>query len=264
MRKTATTVTVATLILSVFGAFFRWLQLTNAFDPENGLPTPFHGTTIVYLVYSVLAVAIIVVLTYGWLNRYDCSRGLPALRCSTVIPRILGWVFGVCFALGSCAVLFQADYSTYPLLQRLFGAFGILGGLCFPFLPAKADGSAHSFGRLAAAVSVLFGCYWLIFCYRMNAEDPVRWSFAVEILAVAAIAVALYYIAGFHYGAGTGRRALLAVQLAVFFDVSALFDPRSTGLTVMFFCIAAMLLTTEYLIIENLREKPEVDELPAA
>ena len=36
MQKTAITVTVTTLVLGVFGAFFRWLQTTGAFEAEHG------------------------------------------------------------------------------------------------------------------------------------------------------------------------------------------------------------------------------------
>lgn len=257
MRKTATTVTVTTLVLGIFGAFFRWLQITNAFDRESGLPISGHGTTVVFLVYIFLAAAVIVGLTYGWLGRYSCSRDAAALRSRTAIPRVLGWIFGAGFAAASCVLMFFSDFGSYPLMQRLLGAAGILAGLCFPFLPGKPDGSVHSFARTASALAALFFCYWLVFCYRANSNDPILWNFAPEILALAATTAAFYYVAAFHFGAGRGSRALLAVQLGAFFDMTVLFEDRTAVTTVMFLAAAAMLLTAEFLIIENMQDKRE-------
>ena len=254
MRKTAATVTVTTLILGIFGAFFRWLQKHNAFEKETGYPIPFHGTTIVFLIYCVLAIAFIAALCFVWLRRYSCNKDVSALRCSTHVPAVLSWIFGVGFALGAAVVLFFSDYGTYPTMQRIFGAFGIIGGLCFPFLIAKTDGHARSFGAAAASAADIFACYALVFCYRSHSMDPIIGGYAVEILAVAAAAAALYYVAAFHYGAARGSRALFAVQLGVFFCVSTLFDGHSNPVSVMFLCMTGMLLLTEFLLLENLQD----------
>ena len=254
MRKTAATVTVSTLILGIFGAFFRWLQNLNAFEKETGFPIRAHGTTIVFLIYCALAIAAIAVMCFVWLRRYTCGRDVSALRCSTRVPAVLSWIFGVGFALGACVVLFFSDFGTYPTMQRIFGAFGIIGGLCFPFLTAKADGSARSFGTAAASTAVIFACYALVFCYRIHSEDPIVGGYAVEVLAVAAAAAALYYVAAFHFSAARGSRALFAVQLGVFFCVSTLFDSHSNSVTVMFLCMTGMLLLVEFLLVENLRD----------
>ena len=255
MRKTATTVTVTTLVLGIFGAFFRWLQITNAYDPESGLPIPGHGTTVVFLIYIILAAAAIAVLTYVWLGRCACAKDVSALRSHTGFPRVLSWIFGIGFAAAACVIMFFSDFGRYPLMQRLLGALGILSGLCFPFLPGKTDGSAHSIARTAAVIVSAFCCYWLVFSYRCNSIDPILWNFAPEILALAATVTAFYYVAAFHYGAGRGSRALLSVQLAVFFDMTVLFENRTAAATVMFLTAAAMLLMTEFLIVENMWDR---------
>ena len=255
MRKAAATLTVTTLVLGIFGAFFRWLQNINAFEAETGLLKPFHGTTIVFLIYCVVAIAAIAVLSFGWMKRYAGERDVTALRSTTPVPAVLGWVLGVGFVLAAVILLFTADFSANPMAQRLFGAAGIFGGLCFPFLPGRLDGRVNSIGRTAAAVAVLFCCCWLIFCYYVNRADPVIFSFAVEILAIASTAVAFYYIAAFHYGAGQNGRALLAVQLASFFNVTALFDSRRLAFTAMLLIAAAMTLMFEFLLVENMRDK---------
>ena len=254
MRKNAAILTVSTLVLGVFGAFFRWLQNAGGFDPESGLPVPGSAINVIALVYCVLAVAVILALSLGWLRRYSCAKDCSALRSRTVLPVALGWLFGLCFAVSSCVVLLFAGFGKYPTLQRLLGAFGILAGLCFPFLPAKPAGSAYAISRTAAAFCTLFFCFWLVFSYRLNANNPVRWAFAPEILALAAAAVAFYYAAAFHFGAGTGSRALVALQLAVFFNTATLFETRTVPMTLMFLAATVMLVTLEYLVLENLRE----------
>ena len=99
MRKTALTFTVTTLVLGVFGAFFRWLQLMNAFDKETGFPVPGAGITPVLIVYCVLALAAFCVLTLVWLGRYDRAQTAEtALKCGTVAPLIISWALCAAFA----------------------------------------------------------------------------------------------------------------------------------------------------------------------
>ena len=254
MRKTAVTLTVFTLVLGVFGAFLRWLQTINAFDETTGCLIPGSGTTLVFVLYCILAAAAICALTLGWLRRYDCAADAAALHCDSMIPTVLGWIFCALFLVASVVTLFTAHQARYPLMQRLLGAFGILAALSLPIVIGK-NRSGSSVGRTAAAVATLFFCFWLVCSYRMNAEDPVVWNFAVEILALACSTVAFYYLAAFHFGAGHGSRALLAVQLAVFFDLATLFDSRGTAALVMLVVTAAVLLTAEYLLLSNLRDR---------
>ena len=256
MRKTALTLTVSTLVLGIFGAFLRWLQTMSAFEKETGFLIPGAGTTVVFLIYSFLVVVAFIIVTLVWLARFD--RGTDAaraLRCDTVIPRVLGWVLCAAFAAAACLLLFSAGTSRYPMMQRLLGAFGILAALSFPFLFGKKGGSGDGpVGRAAAVVITLFYCYWLVACYKTNSEDPVIWNFGVMILALAAAASAFYFVATYFFGAGHGGRALIAAQLGVYLSVTALFEEHGTALSVMLGATAAMLLIVEYLLIANMSE----------
>ena len=258
MQKTALTLTVSTLVLGIFGAFLRWLQTMSAFDKETGFPVPGAGTTVAFLVFSALAAAAFCVVTLVWLGRFD--RGTDAaraLRCDSVAPLVLGWVFCAVMAAASVILLFTAAQNRYPLGQRLFGAFGILAALSIPFLFGKKGSSgAGPVGRGAAVILTLFYCYWMVFCYKLNSEDPILWHFALEILAVTAAAVAFYFVATYFFGAGHAGRALIATELAVYFNIASLFDARSTALNALFIVTAALLLLLEYLLIANMSEAP--------
>lgn len=245
---------VTTLVLGVFGAFLRWLQNAGAYDPETGCITPWHGTTIALLLYCVFAVALLLAIDLLWLRRYVRSSDAAALRCASRLPAVLSWICAGAFVLAACILMFSAAQSRYPLAQRLLGAFGILAGLSFPFLPGKQDGSGHVLGRTAASALTLFCCFWLVCSWRSHSENPEVWVFVMEILAIAASTVAFYYIAAYHFGAGRGGRALPAVQLAAFFDLVTLFDARSTVQRLMILVFAGMLLLLETLLIGNLEE----------
>ena len=256
MRKSAASGTIITLVLGVFGAFFRWLQNTSAFDPDTGFFLSGRPITAVLIVYYVLAAAAICIGVPMLLRQYTCPSDVRALRCSTVIPTGICWLLAVLFVLASCVMMFSADLTPYPTAQRLLGAAGILAGLCFPLLPGKRDGSAAGLARPAAAFMTLFCSYWLVYCYRVHSSDPIIWGFAIEILAVAATAVAMYYAASFHYGAAKPIRAIAAAALAAFFNLATLFDSRSTASLLMTVCMAAWMLLLEYLLLENLEETP--------
>lgn len=261
MRKTALTLTVSTLVLGIFGAFLRWLQTMSAFEKETGFSIPGAGTTVVFVIYSILAAAACVAVTVVWLGRFD--RGTDAeraLRCENALPFALSWGLCAAFAAASFLLLFTADQGRYPLGQRLFGAFGILAALSMPFLFGRKNGSgAGSLGRAASVVITLFYCYWLVYSYKLHSEDPVIWNFAPEILAIAAGAVAFYYIATYFFSAGRGGRALIAVELGVYLSVTTLFDSRSTAMSVLLIVTAALLLLLEYLLIANLSETHRED-----
>lgn len=259
MQKNAITITVTTLVLGIFGAFLRWLQTLNAFEKDTGLIIQGAGTTLVYVIYCIVAIAIICVLTLLWLRQFDRADDAGrALKTSNVAPAILTWVFCGIFIAASCLNMFSADLARFPAMQRLLGAGGIFAGLCFPFLFGK-KGSAEPrpFGRTAAAIATLFYCYWLIFCYRTYAENPTVWSYAIEILAIAATTVGLYYLATYFFGAGKFSRTLIVIQVAAFFDISTIFDPRSRALEVMVIVSAGVMLLAEYILIENLWEKTD-------
>ncbi len=257
MRKTALTFTVTTLVLGVFGAFLRWLQLMNAFDKETGFPVPGAGVTTVLIVYCVLALAAFCVLTLLWLGRYDRAKTAEtALKCTTAAPLIISWALCAAFAAAACIILFTAGTSQTPLLQRLFGAFGILAALSIPFLFGKNGGSgAGPMGRTAAAVLTVFFCFWSVFEYKAISGDPIIWRYAFEVLAITVSTMSVYYVTTYYYGVGKLPRTLIALQLGVFLNVTVIFEQRSTPLNIMVGVSAALQLMLEFLLIENLWEK---------
>jgi hypothetical protein len=259
MRKNALTITLTTLVLGIFGAFLRWLQAKTAFE-ESGLATPGAALSIVYLLYSLAAVAVLAFIVFGYLRRYSAPREpSAALRCGSVLPQILAWLLCAGFVCAAVAALFSAGTSEFPLLQRLFGAAGIFAGLCLPLLPAK-NGAVSVMSRAAAVLLTFFCCYWMIFAYKLHAENPVVWTYGPEMVAIAVTTLAVYEVAAYYYGHAKPAAALFLIQLAAFLDLSVFFDARAVPLTVILAVFAALLLLLEYLLIANRREGPAGDE----
>lgn len=211
------------------------------------------------MVYCAAAVAVIVFLMLAWLRRYDRPEDpAAALRCLTRLPAALAWLLGAVILLSALILMFSADSSRIPVMQRIFSALAILSGASLPFiLGKKGSEEANPNGGIASVVPVLFACFWLVFSYRVNAENPVLWAYCVEILAIAATALAFYYIAAYFYCRAKPDRALFTVQLAAFLDITTLADERALGISVIFAAVAAFLLLTEFVLIENLKEKTD-------
>ena len=255
MQKNALTITLTTLVLGIFGAFLRWLQTQNIFEEETGLATPGAPISIIYVIYSVLALAVIAVIVLGWLRHYAAPKEPEqALRCATPVPQILTCVFAAIFVCCALAMLFSVTDARFPILQRLFGAFGIFGGLCLPFLLPKRSGSLNSMSGTATVIATFFFCYWLIFAYKLHAEDPVVWVYGPEMLALVATTVGVYEIAVYFHDRAKPALTIFVLQAAAFLDISAVFDSRALPLTVMIAVCALLMLLLTYLLIANLKE----------
>ena len=256
MQKNALTITLTTLVLGVFGAFLRWLQTQNIFEEETGLAVPGAPISIIYVIYSVLALAVIAAIVLGWLRHYKApAEPERALRCETPVPLVLTCVFAVIFVCCALVMLFSVTSARFPMLQRLFGAFAIFGGLCFPFVTPKRSGGINSMSKAATVVAVFFFCYWLIFAYKMYAENPVIWVYGPEMLALVATTVGIYEIAAYFHDRAKPTLTLFVLQAAAFLDISAVFDSRALPLTVMIAVCALLMLLLTYLLIANLKER---------
>lgn len=254
MRKNALTITVTTAVLGVFGAFLRWLQTLNAFDAETGLVTPYAGTSIVLVVYSLLAAAAMLAIVLVWLRRYIRSDTAPtALRTYTPVPKVLSWVLAVLVIAGCTVFMFSADSSESPGLQRVFSACGIIFGFCLPFL-CFGRGETNVNGKVATMYASGFCCFWLVFSYKMNAQNPVVWEFAPEIIALCVAAIAYYYVCSYYFIRARVNRAMFAVMFSAYTSLLTIFDSRSLSEGVLFAANAAMMLLLEFVLVENMAE----------
>ena len=256
MQKNALAITVGTVVMGIFGAFLRWLQNRIIFEADTGLAVRGAGISIVYVIFSILVFVVILGTVLGWLRRCAPAEPEAALRTESVLPTVLAWVLCALFALGGLARMFSAGAATSPLLQRVFGAAAILAGVCLPALPARVSGAVSLRSRRMASIFLtLFFSLWLITSYLTNAQDPVLWNYAPEILAIAASTLALYYTSALLHGRPGRNAALVTTAFGVFLNFCTLPDTRSRGMTLLFAATAVALLLVEYLLLSNLREE---------
>lgn len=250
MRKDALKMVVITAVAGVFGAFFRWLENINAFEPDTGLMLPFAKTTVLMAAYLIAAAGLFAVLALMWTRRFACDRTPEgALGPSTFVPSLMCRVCGIVLAALGVVLMFSAPDQRYPALERFFAAASIFGGVAVMLLPLGEGASA---GRGTYLVPVLFSCAWLVCCYKNNAEDPVIWAYLVEILAIMATVMAWYELAAYFYGRARPFAALFFVQSAAFMNIATLSDERRTTMTVIFVIHAALMLMFEFLLVKNL------------
>lgn len=257
MQKNTLTIPAATLVMGIFGAFLRWLQSMIIFE-ETGLVTPGETISVVYTVYSLLAAAAMVCIARIWKKRFACPTDVStALHVCSALPTAITWGFCVICGIAALVLMFTAGSAHYPTMQRCFGAAGIVAAACFPALPIRQGEGASA--RTGAAYLPLFFCYWLVLLYRTDAENPVLWAYAPEILAVAAGTMAFYYVAAYFYGRARPAAALLFLQLSAFLNLCVAFDTMSVAHKALFLVTAGMSLLLEYLLVSNAPEATDTD-----
>jgi hypothetical protein len=141
------------------------------------------------------------------------------------------------------------------LLTKILALWVCLRRLVWLF--TRRQRAAGNLGCLIAAVPVLFFCFWLIVSYKENADDPVLWDYAIEILAIASSALAFYYVAGYLFYRAKPMRAVYFVLLAAFFCTMTLIDRRSLGASLIFAASALSFFVLGWILIRNLRPKEQ-------
>lgn len=257
MRKTALTLMLSTLVLSAFGAFFHWLQMMNVFETETGLAALGARSSIVFVVYSLLAALAMAGLSFFLRRRCEQPRGEEGLRWDSPLPRVITVVCGLLFAVAAIQQMFTAGGAGSPLMQRVFGAAGLIAAGALMALPTRRDGTVPALSRYAALWLPLFCCYWLVLIYRDNAQDPVLWDYATYICAAALSALAFYHLSAWYFRRAMPGRALFFIQLAVYLDACALTEAHSIWIKLLLAAAAVVLAMEEYVLISNMREKAE-------
>lgn len=259
MRKDAFNLCLTTFVLSIFGFFLRWLQNMNAFEPETGLAIAGAKTSVAFVIYSLAALALLVAADRLYLGR-RCSLGKEAdsLQCSTVIHKAVLWLGAVLAGIGWLVMMFSADQAAFPTMQRITAALGILAAASLPFVfPSAKAGEGRSLAATAAIIPILFCCVWLVTDYRTHSENPVRWEYIVQVLAVAALTMSFFHLAAYFYNKARPQTCLLFCQIAGYLSMCSLIDELAAVKKLVFAAMALTMLTAQFIIIENGKAKEE-------
>lgn len=272
--------------LGAFGAFFRWLQMQVARDAETGLMDPSVLNFIVPII--IIAAAVTLYLRVKTLDSYALSgderdeylekhkdaseapdfgsfefpTGLyDAMHFTSLAYIILAWIIAAITVIGGIMTLTGSALDAQRGSYVIISALAVLSGLSFPLI-CNAARRRYSPGLVSIFMTlpIIMYCLWLIVCYRANSNNPNLWSYAIEVIAVCAVILALLAVAGYAYGKAEPKKACFLVFFGAFMCIMTLADSRYMGLELVILGTAGMLLLEGWLMILNRRKVLPGDE----
>lgn len=238
-------------ILGVFGAFFRWLQNTNSFEPETNLAIPMSP-------WSIVMGAWLLLMTVGLLfaalrldrNRFPDSFQ-EAFKGKAPVLNIASLVCLAALA-GGGALFVLRRLSDRNYLDLILGGAAVIAGVClFLALRSPISGKGNDRGKLLVPV-VLYLCYLLIWEYKTYASDPVVWHFGVKILATAVVLIAYFDVLGFAYNKIKLRSTVYYSLLGTAMTLSTFADSGNLLVHVMNFGLIAGLVAFNFMLLGNM------------
>ena len=219
-----------TVIMGIFGAFLRWLQIQNTFDSETDLfisHSPWSYAVILFFVIFAIAL-------FRWI------RGMRSLSFPSKYPdvysenipfaSIAAILIGAIMAVGGAATILRSVRSSQSAFDLILGlsTFVSAAGLA-AFIMSAGKSEKKSNGHFGAVCSVFYICFWLIAAYKFSAAEPAIWSFAPKLLSLCAVLLAFYFIAGFVFNKPRPLSALYFSLLSVFLCIITLADLYPIG-----------------------------------
>lgn len=239
--------------LGAFGAFFRWLQMQIARDSETGLMNP----NLLNIIVPLIIIAAFVLLLVRSKNLAHDGKVFPtemfeALHALSIVYYIASWLIAALMVIGGVMTVVNSTLDAQRGLYTLIAALAVCSGLSFPLICSAAR-RRFSPGLVSVFMTlpVIMFCLWLIACYRANANNPNVWNYAIEIIAICAVILALFHVSGYAFGRSTPKRTAFLCQFAAFMCITTLADSRYMGLELILVGTAGMLLLENWILVKN-------------
>jgi len=246
------------LLAGAIGFYMRRLEWSTVFDsaglPERGafLTSALIALAVLFFVFSLIF-SIVVSVRYRSLRGFENAFGTDSLAYP--------------FSFGIIGLVWLAATVMYFLENRELGQAGIIMTVYFPVFSALSAISAAFFAVemyndprrksvfALGVIPTLFLCFWLVLVYRDNASNPVLLSYAYQILAIIASALAFYFTSGFVYGKPAPGKTVFFYFMSIFFCFITVADGHNIMIRVIFASILVMNLLYASKLIRNLRRK---------
>lgn len=272
----------AVIVAAILCAGARLWQLHSAFEGDLRLPVPAAPATIVLLALLLVSAVVLALLAHRQpvspvlKDRSHCSLwavGNNLFLVGVFLAAFLSLFAAPLFFISGMRM--REAYQAALELARYRGDM-IPGGNNGLLTLATAVTSALSFvallvvgrsaqkgvkkGRLAILLPVINSCLWLMEFYRSHAANPVRWEYAILLLAI--VAGILLYLdwAGLYAGVFAPRRALWLAGMTVVLSVTALLGDWTLGSALLLTSQTAAALALLWCTPHNLRYPPELPE----
>lgn len=257
MQKTSYKLCGSALVMGIFGAFFRWVQLRRAREADTGLfisGSPWSIWIFLYLAAIAAALFLLVRAQRGraFPPSYPAvyahgNRAIKPLSALAGFLLALGGLLTIVYALRSAATAATGingsiDYT--PVFDLILGLFALGCAVAASVFIGSAGNPKPVKGYGASAFVVLFLCFWLIAAYKYSANDPVVWNFAIRLVTISSAVLSFYYAAGFVYQKPHPLAALYFALLTVVLCTVTLADayPLGEQLIVFAFLLYSLLL----------------------
>jgi len=219
-----------TVIMGIFGAFLRWLQIQNIFEADTGLAAP-HSPWSYALIAFVVLFAVLLGLWIRHLKSVDFPSKYPNVYSKSIpFVTIAAGLIGAVMAIGGVLTLVRAVKTSGTVFDLVLGLFTLLcaAGIS-TFIISTSKPEKKNSGYFGAISIVFYLCYWLIAAYKFSAADPVIWHFAPRLLAISATVLAFYFIAGFVFNKPRPLASLYFGMLGTFMCIITLADAYPIG-----------------------------------
>lgn len=267
MQKHALSICSFALIAAAFSSFARWIQNQAAFEQETGLMiTGSLWSKVALLMCAVSVIGIVLVVRRLWYRGY-----YPAQEYSVIINGDPVWLRRItrCIAavmvIGAVIAFLIAGYELYSSMVRTLCVLAVVAAWAFvklsevPFAEKKSPMKETVLGVIPAGMYV----YWLVVSYRTHAALPSVWSYAVEVIAICASILGMFYFAGYGFDYPRPYVALGCLLTGSVLSMVTLLDDRNIGLALMLIAGAAMQLYYAWMIISSMSEQWPEEEPPA-
>lgn len=253
-------------VLAVLGggagfALRRW-ELAAAFEPGTGLPIGGAPATFALAGFSLLTAVVLALLcqhnkgrlTGGYDQAFSARGGTAYLTALTVSAFLMGasGLLGLYTAVAHggtqtlTALKVAGVIHVGQYLLCLPGAWGIL-------MVGRNNYQGRKNGKYSAYVLLpaYAGCVWLISAYQGHSGDPVVLDYVYELLAIVAILLGMYFMAGFAFERAKTFRTSFFSLMGIYFTGVTLADGHDLTTLLLFGAFALYLLASVGVLLRN-------------
>lgn len=211
----------------IVGMLLRKKELATIFDSATGLAE--RGAAVTTLLGLLSAVVVLISILYAAVG---CRNGRAEEPYEVIMaPRsplglLLLFISSVLIVIGGGWYFFAARAEGAGGIYTIaFAVLAIAAGVCQIVLAAASYSKKRAEGMsIAASVTPLYLCLWLVATYRNYGTEPSLLRFCGMCIALIAATLSFYYTAGFAFGKFKLKRTVAVSLAAIYMCTVALAD----------------------------------------
>ena len=238
-------------ITGAFSMFLRWLQLINCFEEDTGLFISGGALTPLFIILLLISAAGMLLMA---MRCRPSEEPEAALRARSPLCTVFSAVLAFVMFAGAVMLFVRAGDMRAAMLFRLLAIMGVAAAASmFGAADRMSRGRADSTACFCFTVVILFYCLWMVASYKAHDSNPVIWSYAPEILAIASGTLAWYFLAGFAFGKPKTVQTVFFSGLSFVLALTAMPDDRDLSLSILLMTPGLEALMLSWILIRNLQ-----------